>query len=290
MLGVAGMKKGFIFSVMILLIGITFLGFASFLKENSSIEQNSGNYIITNRIDCKYENIADNIFDILMLGSGIDINFGEDYIHFTEDLPNRDSQTAFYTGVQRYALFVKEHNDALDITINTTDMNKLVIGPYDINFFHSSAPGRGNKTNNTIEYSPGSADFNSYLVDITLQNQTFEEIVVEDDSCMNPGDPTGFCLDIIIRNSVKIPEQTVQYCDLDPNLSCEIVVKTSGEADKDIHIYLEPYARLILLNNNSVQIEATTGIDFGGQGITPYIKFPEGFITIRDSKTNVEKR
>ncbi|MFH1663713.1 MAG: hypothetical protein ABH986_02805 [archaeon] len=285
------MKKGFIFSVMILLVGITFLNFSSFLKNNSlGARESMENYAMVNRVDYKYENIADNIFDIMINGTEIDINIGTDYIYFTEDLPDKRSQINFYTSLNKYVLFLQEHTDALDITINTQDMNKIVIGPYDINFFHASAPGRGNRTNNTIEYAPASLDFNSYLVDITLQNQTFNGIYIENNSCMSPGDPNGFCLTLIVRNSVKVPEETVSYCNLDPNLSCEIVVETSGEAEKDVHIFIEPFAKMILLNNNSVQVEIKSGIDFGSTGITPYIKFPEGFIRIMDYTTGIEKR
>jgi len=285
------MKKGFVFSVIVLLAGLTFLGFSSFLKQNSTGQyEGSESFVMANRIDYKYENIGDNILDIMIHGTGLSIDAGTDYIYFTENLPDKESQINFYTSLNKYVLFLEEHTDALDINVNVNDMNKIVIGPYDINFWHSNAPGRGNKLNNTIEYSPGNAEFESYVVDVTLQNQTFEDIVVEDDSCMIPGDPDGFCLNIIVRNSVKIPEQTVQYCDLDPNLSCEIVIETSGAADKDVHIFIEPYARMILVNNNSVQVEATSGIDFGSTEITPYIKYPEGFITIRDNKTRVEKR
>ncbi len=284
-------KKGFIFSVIILLTGLTFLNFSAFLKHNSiGAYESSENFVIMNRIDYKYENIADNITDILLNGTAVDINAGKDYIYFTEELPDKEGQINFYTSLNKYILFLEEHTDGLEIVVDTTDMNKLVIGPYDINFWHSNAPGRGNKTNNTIEYSPGDAEFTSYVVDVTLQNQTFEDIVVEDNSCMVPGDPNGFCLDIIVRNSIKIPEGTVTYCNLDPNLTCEIVIETSGAADKDVYIYLEPYAKLILINNNSVQVEMTSGIDFSGQGVTPYLKFPEGFIMVRDSKTETEKR
>ncbi|MFH1545649.1 MAG: hypothetical protein ABIE23_06220 [archaeon] len=286
-------NKGVFITLTIFLLAAGVLALSQSIRHNfNELEGNNKYVVMTDRVGYKYENIQDNIFDIIENISGIDFNIGEKSITFTEELPNARSLDAMEISIGAYKKFVEEHKDGLDINMNITDfdLSTFTIMPYDINYSHADAPGRGNRHNNTIYYEPSSLDFNAYVVEVILQNQTYDEVEEDIDYADMAGEQ-GVNLLLIVRNSVKIEEFSKFYEGIDANAESEITISTTGNAEKDVHITITPFGKMTVLNNNSVAVDIVTGIDFGDDATEePYLELLKGLVVVRSPRLKIEKR
>lgn len=286
-------NRGVFITLIVFLLSTSIVALSQSIRHNfNELEENQKYVAMIDRVSYKYENIQDNIFEIIENTSGIDFNAGETSITFTEKLPNARSLDEMEVSIGAYKKFVDEHRDGLDININIDemDLSTFTIMPYDINYSHADAPGRGHRQNNTIYYEPSSLDFNAYVVEVILQNQTYDEVEEDIDYADLAGEQ-GVNLLLIVRNSVKIEEFSKFYEEIDANKESEITISTTGSAEKDVHITFSPFGRMTVLNNNSVAVDIVTGIDFGDDTTEePYLELMKGFVVVSNPILRIEKR
>src|SRR3989338_2781597 len=270
-------QKGVILTLTILLFSLAIIGLSSQLRENTRLlEQNAQFVSAIDRVAYKFENVQDNIYDIMLNVGNMDFDSNAEAIWFYERLPEKTKKDTYQIDLDSYREFVALHSDALDVNINsaTIDVRDLLISPYDINYTHSKDKGR---YYNEITYSPATLNFEGYFIDITLQNQDYNGIITNVKT--SPGSNIG--LDVIIRNSVKITENELHYADVDPTKDSDITIKTSGQAHNDIVITITPTGVLTITNNNSVPIDINSGINFGALAIEmPVVELPENLVVV----------
>ena len=282
-------QKGIIITFAVLLFSLAVISLASALKENTrSIEHNAEFASIIGRVAYKFENVQDNIYDIMLNVGNMNFDSNESAIWFYERLPDKSKKETYLIDLDVYAKFVALHSDALDVNINsaTIDVRDLSISPYDVNYIHSKDKG---KYYNEISYSPATLNFEGYFIDITLQNQDYNGIITN----VKTSPSSNIGLDVIIRNSVKITENELHYADVDPTKDSDITIKTSGQAHNDIVITITPTGVLTITNNNSVPIDINSGINFGALATEmPVVELPENLVVVGagGSDYNITKR
>jgi len=168
------------------------------------------------------------------------------------------------------------------------DSATLSIQPYDINYTHISASQKKNPKPNQIIVSPSKIDFNAYVVRIVLQGQdytgTAEQVKTTDN---NP-----VCLELLVykEKSRKTLNYGKTWCNIDPEKSSTITVKTNGQSSNDIQVKITPPGILTITNNNSSQIIVESGIDFGNSAQSaPHVAIPRGMISVSESAFKIER-
>ncbi len=282
-------QKGIIITFAILLFSLAVISLASALKENTrGIEHNAQFASTIGRVAYKFENIQDNIYDIMLNVGNMGFDSNSEAIWFYERLPDKSKKETYQIDLGVYAKFVALHADALDVNINSLsiDVRDLSIMPYDVNYTHSKDKGR---YYNEISYTPESLNFEGYFIDITLQNQDYNGIITN----VKTSPSSNIGLDVIIRNSTKIEENELHYADVDPTKDSDITIKTSGQARNDIVIAISPIGILTITNNNSVPIDINSGINFGALATEmPVVELPKNLVVVSAgaSDYNITKR
>lgn len=280
-------QKGVVIAFTIVVFGLMIVGLTDAISDNARNEEaNATGKIAIDRAAYKYENIFDNIIDILNHVAGLRYDANASYIEFSESLPEKGKQDMVDIILDDYIEFIERHNDGLDININTIviDRTNFNIQPYDINYRHSTVKGR---RYNEIIVEPAAINFKGYTVDITLKNQDYNSIQKNVKHT-----PTGnIDLDIVVLNSSKIVENELHYDDVDPAKTSTITVKTTGQAQNDIVIEVSNLGVLTITNNNSVAVDINVGIDFGSSAMSkPYIALTPGLVEVGLSEFGIEKR
>ena len=279
-------QKGVILTLTILLFSLAIIGLSSQLRENTRLlEQNAEFAIAIDRVAYKFENVQDNIYDIMLNVGNMDFDSNAEAIWFYERLPEKTKKDTYQIDLDSYREFVFLHSDALDVNINsaTVDVRDLLVSPYDINYTHSKDKG---KYYNEISYSPESLNFEGYFIDITLQNQDYNGIIKN----MKTSPSNNINLDLVIRNSTKITENELHYTDVDYTKTSTITIKTSGQAQHDIEITITPTGVLTITNNNQVPIDINSGINFGALATEmPVVELPDNMVAVGSADYNIEK-
>lgn len=280
-------ERGFIFTLTILLFSLAVMGLSSQLRENTRLLEENAQFVSAiDRIAYKFENVQDNIYDIMLNVGNMDFDSNAEAIQFYERLPEKTKKDTYLIDLDAYREFAFLHSDALDVNINSfsIDVRDLLVSPYDINYTHSKDKG---KYYNEISYVPESLNFEGYFVVITLQNQDYNGIIKN----VKTNPTNNINLDLVIRNSTKITENELHYTDVDPTKSSDITIKTSGQAQHDIEIKITPTGILTITNNNSVPIDINSGINFGALATEmPVVELPGGMIVVGSADYNIEKR
>ena len=280
-------QKGIVLTLTILLFSLAVIGLSSELRENTRLlEQNAQFVSVMDKVAYKFENVQDNIYDIMINVGNMVFDSNSEAIWFFERLPDKTKKDTYQIDLDAYREFVFLHSDALDVNINSlsVDVRDLLVSPYDINYTHSKDKGR---YSNEISYSPKSLNFEGYFIDITLQNQDYNGIIKN----VKTSPTNNINLDLVIRNSTKITENELHYTDVDPTKTSTITIKTSGVAQKDIEIAISPTGVLTITNNNSVPIDINSGINFGALATEmPMVELPDNLVVVGSADYNVEKR
>ncbi len=280
-------QKGVILTLTILIFSLAVIGLSSQLRDNTRLlEQNAQFVSAIDRAAYKFENVQDNIYDIMLNVGNMTFDSNSEAIWFYERLPDKTKKDTYQIDLDAYREFVFLHSDALDVNINSlsVDIRDLLVSPYDINYLHSKDKGR---YYNEISYSPETINFEGYFIDIILQNQDYNGIIknVKTSPASNIG------LDVVIRNSVKITENELHYTDVDYTKTSTITIKTSGQAQHDIEITIAPEGILTITNNNSVPVDINSGINFGALATEmPMVELPENLVSVGSADYNVVKR
>lgn len=289
-------SKGLLLTFSVLILALVVLQLSQIVKENvKQADAFKKDIIGIDNVSMKYENIEDNFQDILENVSALKINKTPTTIALTETLSKKKEDNKFTNlkiYLDNYNLFLEGYKDNLDVNLsyNLNDSLDLIVEPYDFNVSHPNVFTQGKRINNSIIYSPSRLDFNSYFLDLTLQNQSYESIQT------NPASvPTcNNCLkalniELIVRNSNKIPETNVSFTNIDASKKFTITINTSGESGNDIEIVFDN-SKLTITNNNSVGVDLMSGIDFGDDAnAAPHIRLPNTFIKVRDHELRTEK-
>ncbi|MDO8427994.1 MAG: hypothetical protein Q7S92_02160 [Candidatus Diapherotrites archaeon] len=263
-----------------------------FFLLNAGIEYQKSNDLYSNgfkelagmeNLQAKYENISDNIAEILQKIGGTSWIIESGKITFTETLPDKKGKQQYALDLETYAKFTGQHKDNLDINLNTASLslNELTIQPYDVNYGHPLQTGKKAKNQNILQINPKTINFEGYQLQITLQNQSYESLSTNVKEC------TGSCtkgifIDLKVLDSSKILETSYIEDNADPNQVSTITIKTSGNAGNDIVITLGLNGKLEIKNENSVPIEIETSVDFGA-GNVPEIEWSKNSIQVGDS-------
>lgn len=280
-------QKGIVLSVAALVIAIVVVGLASTIADYQQDFGKNAKYTVgIDRVAYKYENLQDNVIDILNNVGQIFYVADENSIVVSETLPNKKGSNNYTDALQEYKEFALRYRDNLDININidSLDLNQIVFEPYGIVYGHSS---QGSKKDylNEMHYYPGSVNFNEYTVDVYLQNQNFKEIT---SNIMTTSGGIG--LNVNVYNCKSCDANSFEYENIDPNETSWVIIETSGEATKDVNVVISPVGNMSVVNFNSVPIDLNTTINFPAMATLPEIALPENFIVVDDNSLGVRKR
>ena len=83
------------------------------LKETLSLEN----------LNAKYENISDNIFNLLEKTGGVNWTITGNKVSFTETLPDKKRKTQYSLDLDTYSKFVNEHKGNLDVNLEASSLS-----------------------------------------------------------------------------------------------------------------------------------------------------------------------
>ncbi len=284
-------SKGIMFSIMAFFLGLLVLAL-SFIA-NQNLQESEAGYGFTSssqKTFSIFENVEENILEILENVAGISVNISDSSVAFTETLPQKKRKANFDVSVENYKRFALSQIKEADLNINdeVIDLSILQIEPFDINYMHSNVPGKGWRDNTDAFIAPKEINFRGYFVIVTLLNQTYQSITTDFKAC------TGTCskgikLDLNVVNANKIIEATTSHPNLDPYKTSTVTIKTSGNAQNDIIVTAGPNGQLRVENKNSVPIELQSGVIFDENAGTPSLRLPENMVSVGDRITGFKK-
>jgi len=275
--------------LLLLVLGAISLTQSAFTQSDRA-EKNQSTAIAIDRLDYKYQNTEENLLALIEKSAGISWDSNSRKAVFTEALPNKARTAGYAAYFNAYKQFASINLDGYDININAiADSATLSIQPYDINYTHISASQKKNPKPNQIIISPSKIDFNAYVVSIVLQGQdytgTAEQVKTTDDN------PVCLELSVYKEKSRKTLNYGKTWCNIDPQKSSTITVKTNGPASNDIQVKITPQGVLGITNNNSSQIIVESGIDFGNNAQSaPQVAIPRGMISVSESAFKIERK
>ncbi|MFH1751612.1 MAG: hypothetical protein ABH821_01590 [archaeon] len=282
MRGILMNNRGVFYSIGILVLLLSLMALNDFaLKQKTALQQGVYYSTMIDRVSFKYENVQDNILDLIANSAQINLTFSDNNVSLSELLKNKKAQENCFLDLGVYKQFIFPYHDSLDLNINIEDFNScmLVIEPGGIRFYHSGDDLE------SMHFDPEEILFNAYVVDVSFQNQPFEAIITDLNYALP--EEQGIDLNVFVRECKKCDANFFSFPKLDPYKISTVHIDTAGGSDKDVWIYITPIGALEVTNNNSVSVELTAGIDFN---VTPWLGLPDGLIEVRDNQFKVEKR
>ncbi|MDO8627686.1 MAG: hypothetical protein Q7K42_04425 [Candidatus Diapherotrites archaeon] len=289
-------RKGFLFTLSLLLLALVIIQLTQVVRSNvQESEAVKKNIIGIDRVSVMHENIQDNLEKIFENTTGINFTVSGNIVYFSETLSKKTQDNSFKnfkTSLDNYKKFLETQQESLQSSLSY-DLNSdfdLTIVPQNLTVRHADVFKQGGKSNNKVSFLPQTMDINSYSIDITLENESFDSIQTNPANpvaCTSCAKPTN--LSLIVRNSSKIPKATTIWANIDPAQQFTITINSSGNSPKDIEIALNN-GSLTITNDNSTEIGLVSGIDFGiDSNSSPSLKIQSIAVNVSDPILAVEK-
>lgn len=281
------MKKGVLISISILLLILAVLTLSSTLTGKARSYADNSKYIgIIDRTAYKYENLGDNVLEIIMKTLNVTYDAEQEAFLISEPLSNKKGQQNLEDGLEQYKQFVDGYPDGFDININVgaIDDNELFFEPCDIAIWHDN---QGKKKNeNRLNFRVGDANcLRGYDINVLLNNQSFKQVVPSVQTASK-----GIDLNLHVYNCKGCDANNFLYSKVDENKVSIVIIETTGKAKKDLNIVVAPpNGSLAVANFNSVSVDLNVNVFLQpGVGI-PQLVVPPDVISVYDSRFRVRK-